>query len=66
MCSCIRAVGWRFIGTSRSEDKGIRGDTAPSANFFQKILSPILTESGDNDIIGLSQVTSRTEEATAA
>ena len=29
-----------------SEDKGIRGDTAPSANFFQKFRSAILTESG--------------------
>ena len=46
MCSFIRTVGWRFTGTSRIENTGIRGDAAPSANFFQKILSPILTESG--------------------
>jgi len=46
MCSFIQMIGWRFTGTSRIEKTGIRGDTAPSANFFQKFLSPILTESG--------------------
>lgn len=46
MCSCIRVAGWRSIGTSRIENKGIRGDRSPGCKFFQKILSPILTESG--------------------